>query len=308
MRKHLIYIVLLLSCNTAVKYPPGGYDYPEAVADQDTSFYQLPLKNRMSQKDSFMMTDFASFNKEFDEPNLSLRPLPAAVFRFLYSPALSSPIFIILKEDEIVTKKGRPGNPDISMSPDTSLLTPLERLHLRVLERYFPLADTLQNFTARRRRIADSMGRLYPQLYSPVYYRQLLDKAYVGKRPYFTYTINRTKITPAKYRQLVQQINASGYWRLPRYNYCAELGFDGYSFTLEANTAKKYNVVTAIQCSTDSTLPFFKACQQLVSEAHMDNDILIYREGPSLPDTTHVIADTPLPEVKEEPKPRKKRR
>jgi hypothetical protein len=43
----LIYTTLIfLSCNTSVKYPPGGYDYPEAIAGSDTDYYHYPIRNR----------------------------------------------------------------------------------------------------------------------------------------------------------------------------------------------------------------------------------------------------------------------
>jgi hypothetical protein len=278
MPKGLIYITLfLLACHSSVKYPPGGYDYPEVVADKDTNFYYCPLKKILSRSDSFRETYTYKYYRQFDEPNLSLRPMPAAIFRFVYSPALGSPVIITLTQNEIIVKKAVPRNDSgLQIFPDTNLLTPIERRHIALLDRNFPI-DEKRHRSPRRQHYVDSMGRLYPQLYDVAYYSLLRDKEYANTVYYYTYTTKKIKLSPTRFEQLVRQINASGYWQLPLSLPCKEYGFDGMGFSLEANTPVKYNLVGDGSCVMDSIPLFGRACQALVHEALMDKEIqLVY--------------------------------
>jgi hypothetical protein len=143
MPKPLIYITLFLfACNSSVKYPPGGYDYPEVVADKDTNFYHYPAKDKYSRKDSFREAYEYLFFRQFDEPNLSIRPFLDPVFRLTYGGPMTLTCIITLTPKEIILKKGV-ANPDFDTNnyPDTNRLAPLQRWQLRILGANYPLPN-----------------------------------------------------------------------------------------------------------------------------------------------------------------------
>ena len=96
-------LITVVSCNQPIKYPEGGYDYPEHITARDTDFYYLPLKKILSRKDSFnRATNFFPMSF-FNEPNLSMGPGKEDVFRFIYAEALGGTIFIDLNVSHRLT-------------------------------------------------------------------------------------------------------------------------------------------------------------------------------------------------------------
>jgi hypothetical protein len=55
---------------------------------------------------------------------------------------------------------------------------------------------------------------------------------------------------------------------------CEQLGTDGNGFTLEANTSRKYKIVSSQDCRTDDD-KLRKACKKLIEFAHMNKEIHI---------------------------------
>jgi hypothetical protein len=251
MHKTLIYTILfLLACHSSIKYPPGGYDYPEVVADKDTNFYYYPVKNILSRRDSFYDSYMHLFFRAVDEPNISLKPLPVTVFRFLFNSYPKGNHTITLTEDEITVKDIRDNDSLLSSEPDTLLLTPTERLQVKILNRDFPIDEKKPLRRPLRQRYLDSMGQVYPRLYDPAYFHYLLDKE-SGTRLFhhYSYTTIKKQITKATFARLVQQIDTSGYWTLPPHPPNPNNGaFDAAGFVLEANTRYKYNIVEGCLC------------------------------------------------------------
>jgi hypothetical protein len=285
MPKPLVYITLFLfACHSSVKYPPGGYDYPEVVADKDTNFYRYPLKNQLSRGGSFQEEYTYLYFRQFDEPNLGIRPLSGPVFRFSIDVALGVPVIITVTENEIVVKKGFVNpNIDIDNYPDTTCLTPVERWHLRILTRYYPLDENRSNRTKWRQHFLDSIGKVYPQLCNVAYFRYLVDKQYENMQPRYRYTTKKIPISTEQYQRLVRQINTSGYWQLPISLPCIDPPMDGFSFSLEANTPRKYNFVSSGSCDSDSALLFDKACQELIDLAQMKKELPAIYHDPVAP-------------------------
>ena len=264
----LIMIFILPGCQSAINYPNGGYAYPKIVAEKDTNFYYYPLKNMEPKKDSFRDALHYRYYGAFNEPNLSLKPMPYDIFRFVFTEWKKYPVIITLSNRKIIVKEG---NSEFYESyEDVSKLTDLEREHLRLLINRFPI-DT-SNQPSRMKKYMDSITRLYPQLLDPKYYLSLVNKAIVPLKSPFTYKTKMISLSMENYLGLVDLINASGYWGMPYNQKCEYPDADGYNFLLEANTANKYNIVRASGCD-DDTSKFTKACQKLVDYAHMNKQI-----------------------------------
>jgi hypothetical protein len=301
MRASLPFAILVLTaCHSQIHYPPGGYDYPLQLSARDTNYYHCPIRTKISRRDSLRNAwDYKTY-RTLDEPNLSLKPMPADVFRLTYSEALDQePVIITLTPDTITVKIAK-ATGYFDHFPDTSLLTPLERQLVTVLDRNYPIDDSTHHST-RKQHYLDSLGRLYPQLYNPACYDSLVRKELASLNPIFTYTTKKIPITRSDFIHLVTVINASGYWRLPPKLPCQYPPMDGWGYDLEANTAFKYNFVSAGSCEDSVTHPFTKACQQLVRYAGMDKRIHLYSELKS--DTVKqplIIEDVQLEDVKQE--------
>lgn len=281
MKYYLIILTLLFfSCRTSNKYPAGGFDYPANVSNSDTNFYFYPLKGIASKYDVFWLSYAYTYYRPFGEPNLSIKAQPKEIFRLTYG-SLRHIIIITLTEDEMTVKKGTPA---ILYDEDTLQLTPLERFHLRVLQRSFPLDK--EGISPFKKRYLDSLVKLYPQLLDPAYYHKIYDKTIVPNGEKFSYTLTKTNLTKQQYNSFIQQINSAGFWAKPYNVECKSPGTDGYSFTLEANTERTYKVVTVEGCADDTTA-FIKACQRIVDFAKMDKEInLVWKN-----DTT-TVADS----------------
>jgi hypothetical protein len=301
-------VLLCLSCHSRAIFPPGGYVYPTHVADKDTNLYFYPVKDRQSRRDSFYDAYMYLFFKGMDEPNLSFKPMPTAIFRFVYEGYINPNHYIItLSETEITVKKLPNGDPSRQpLQPDTNRLTPQERFLVKILDRDFPV-DKINPHRLRRRKWLDSLGRLYPQLYNPAYYASLIEKEGLVTYRHFNYTYRKSSITPGTYKSLVEMIDTSGYWqfppRLPPENQAIDV-FDAAGFILEANTSQRYNMVEGCFCGDDSTRRFELVLDALAKAAGLNKEIT---GDTTTTDTTKkirmVIDSVTFEDVKESRKP-----
>lgn len=288
-------VIACLGCNDApINYPEGGYDYPKSPTAKDARFYYYPLKDSFSRRDSFLKaTDFFFF-KWYNEPNLSIRPLDADIFRLCYTEALGHTTVIILSKNKITIKE-----PDVSPDfyrDDTKIFTEKEQYLLNILHRRFPLDQGRYEKQPYLRRHLDSLLKIYPQLADVNYYWSLESKR-LAPGTAVKVKIRTIAITPKDFRHMVSVINASGYWKMPHEIKCDSPPTDGWGFSLEANTARKWNWVSFGSCSDDTKmqLSFCKACQEVVKYAKMEKTIgLLYSDssimGPveiAPMDTTH---------------------
>jgi hypothetical protein len=192
----VISILFALSCKTGIEYPEGGYDYVKNYKAEDTGFYYLPVRDSFSQMDSFGIAwDSKNIYSNLGEPNLSLEPVGEDVFRMTWSAALGGLYFITLKKDKITVKKmlafDEPIN-NFTNCYDTAKLNPMEKMHLRVFENYFPIKE--RNISGRRKQFLDSLIHLYPELLNSKYYYSLKKRIYCNdlKLKYSVRTISIT--------------------------------------------------------------------------------------------------------------------
>ncbi len=268
-----ILFVLLVGCNSNIKYSDGGFDYPKNITDKDSNFYYYQLKNIESPKDAFRGYYTYLFYQAFDEPNLSIKPQERETFRLSYSATSRKSIIIILTEDFIIVKKGSPEN---LYDNDTSHLLAIEKFHLNLLNYRFPIDTTGKSIYVKH--YLDSLIKLYPQLLDPAYYHKLYDKTLVRNENKFNYAVTKITLVKQQYDSLIQQINSSGFWSMPYKIDCKDSPSDGYGFTLEANTKKKYKVVTAGGCLGDTT-KFTRACQRIIDIAKLDKEVNLVWDG-----------------------------
>jgi hypothetical protein len=257
-----------------MSYPKGGYPYAEKVSGKDTEFYRVPLRNVESRQDS--MWDAMAFEewRSTDEPNLSLRPMATDVFRFVYGESLNPTLYIIrLTPTEMTMRIGAPTEA-YPIGPDTTQLTPLDRQLARILEYNYPLDDTSLPHSPHRRHFLDSMGRIYPQLYSPAYYMAVRKKEYPHAKPWYRFTSRTIPLKRGEFEHFLDLINKSGYWRLP-IHLQSEAVMDGDGYSLEANTATQYNFVGTGGICLDTGRPFARACQALVDFAGLQKKIYL---------------------------------
>jgi hypothetical protein len=287
--KYLIIIISLLffSCQTQTKYPEGGFDYPKNVSNNDTNFYYYPLKDIEPRRDAFQDSYVYLFYQPFDEPNLSIKPQPKDIFRLTYGGALRESVIITITEDGIIVKKG---SPSIIYNEDTSHLTEIEKFHLTLLKKRFPIDTSGRKPFVKH--YLDSLTKLYPQLLDPNYYNKLYSKTIARNGEKFNYPITKINLTKQQYDLLIQQINSSGFWTMPYKIKCQYPPMDADGFTLEANTKEKYKIVTARGCPDDTT-KFTKACQKLIEFAKMDKEIHLISSG-----KTVIVDSVDLPDIR----------
>jgi hypothetical protein len=259
--------LLLACCREYPTYPHGGYDYPKDLPDKDTNLYHQQLQGLIPERIAFYDTYLYLFYQPYNEPNLSIRPQPKETFRITYRTAFHDAVIISFNEDSLTVKKN---NGTYRYKTDTTGLTAIEKVHLALLDRWYPI-DTL-TYKPWRKRYFDSLVKLYPQLPDRAYYHKLIEKTIAYSDEKFSFETTKYPITKEQYKSLVEGINTSGFWSLPYHIDCAASIADGVEFTFEANTKKKYKVVWVFSCPND-TSNFHKACQKIVEAAKMDEEV-----------------------------------
>jgi len=262
----IIFAVILFSCNSGINYPEGGFDYPANLTGKDTNYYRYPLLNIIPKDYRFAEYFEQYFYKQFEEPNLSILPLEKETFRLTYSDKSGKTVMLSFNKDEIVIKRGIAGG---AYNWDTTRLTKLENEHLEILQRWFPF-EHKGDIPVLKKRL-DSLCLLYPQLLDVDYYIELYDKVNVRNKS-FTYQTKKSIITGNAFREMVEQINASGYWKLPHHIDDGAGAADGTSFTLEANTAAKYNIVNRVGDPGNGG-GFAGLCQKIIEFAGLDKKL-----------------------------------
>jgi hypothetical protein len=299
--------LLITACHAPAHYPAGGYPYPENLSGKDTALYYYPIKDKESRRDSMWDALTNADWRAIGEPNLSLRPMPTDVFRFLYSEALNPTLYIVTMTPALLSVRICTPTNAFGDLPDTSLLDTLERRLIKILARHYPLDEKKTHMPSLRQHYLDSMGHLYPQLYDPVYYIKLRNKEFPHSKPWYSFTIRTIPLKAADFDHLITIINASGYWHLPFKIPCESPPMDGWGYQLEANTAYQYNFVGAGSCDPD-TSAFTKACQELVRYAGLDNKIhLVSQIDPQTHREPVVVEDIKLEDVKEPKQPKRKK-
>jgi len=197
----LCFVTALASCHDApIVYPQGGYNYPKTV--EDSNDYTYPIKDSFPPR-KHPIDPYKFLMPFFDEPNISLAPKPNPVFRlFLFGS--HSPAVITLIKDSIIIKKSH----DEFWLRDTSILTPDEKIQLRLLSRKSSYRYITER-AAKSTKFKDSLLKLYPRLFDEGYRDTLYkkDRDNPIRNMSFHYTVTRKQITHIEYYELVNLIN-----------------------------------------------------------------------------------------------------
>jgi len=182
--KPIVYCCLLFtiaSCRGYIKYPKGGFSYPEKFNYSDSNNYFYPISKIVSRKDSFLFADAYVPYKSFHEPNLSIKPYKEDIIRIFIDFWGNSPTIITVTEKQITVKKGIQGYH--YNTENDSLLTLTEQTNLNLFKKYFPFDEKEED--AKRQQKKDSLIKLNAEFLNPQYYRYLIDKHTVKPKPDF---------------------------------------------------------------------------------------------------------------------------
>jgi hypothetical protein len=190
---------------------------------------------------------------------------------------------------------------------DNEKLSNLEKLHYRILYRYYP-------FNYKEIEIpkyVDSLLKASPQISNPIFYKSLLTKMINVTDSPFTYTTKKITIQKNDFAHLVTKINSLGYWEMPCVITCGFPPNDGAGYFLEANTSKKYNLVSTILCPENNDVlyvSFAKACQEIINYAHLEKEIHTWSDNKIDTAKSVIVQDVQLEDIKQPPPKNKKKK
>jgi len=244
----------------------NAYNYPDLQNKKDTDILFYPIKDSLSQQDSFLHVTYGmNYLKKFNEPNLSLRFMGIETFRFSYDVwALS----ITFNKDEMIIKKGTKG----VLSPilNTKKLDSLEAGEYRFFKKlYFTDKERL---SPAWKKYYDSMVKARPELLSIQLYKKLYDKALNYDSAKFKYETKVIKLSSKQYCTLVDSLKKTDFWRLPwKVEYPDEVT-DGGGYCFEANTKSKYKLFMCYRLPIDS-IKMTGFCNYLIEFAGLKDKI-----------------------------------
>lgn len=270
----LIFLIVGSGCETPVAHPAGGFPYPQHISSKDSLFFYLPIKDVVSKKISFGCYYMHNFYRRFNEPNISLSPLPDETIRLTYITAFGGAAIISLNRKTITVKEG---SLDSLSYSDKSLLTDLEKTHLYLLNRFYPFDTT--SIPAKYKGYIDSMIKAYPPLLDEDYYHKIYEKEIVRTNKKMSYTSVNYQLSGIHFNRIFKEIDAAGFWTMNNYSECNRAIADGFTFILEANTDKRYQCVSVQSCPNNKS-GFVVACQNIIKLARLDKKIdLIWIEN-----------------------------
>lgn len=244
-----------------------AYDYPNLANKSDTDIYIYQLKDTLNTEDSFLYVNYGTYYlKQFNEQNLSLRPLTLETFRFSYTGVC--PINITFDKNEIVVKLWTSGSLDPIYNEDKLNVSEIGKF--RFLEHYF--FRSKESFSQSRLNYYDSMVVKYPELTSIKYYKELISKCTDYDSLKFEYTTKRIPLTNEQYTLLIDSLEKSGFANLSWKVDYPETVMDGGGYTFEANTKTKFKYFVCYGLPIDS-LPMTRFCRYLLQVAKVDKEI-----------------------------------
>jgi hypothetical protein len=243
----------------------NAYNYPNLQNKKDTDNIFYPIKDSISQRDSFFNVTYGmNYLKKLNEQNLSLRFVGTEVFRFIHDPQVN----ITFNKNEMVIKTFKSG--DLSPVLNTKKLDSLEAGEYKFFEKYY-FRDK-EHLSLARKKYYDSMVAAHSELLSIQLYKQLFDKALDHDSANFKYNTKVIKLSPMHYCALVDSLNKTDFWRLPWKVEDPEVAFDRSGYCFEANTKDKYKIFLCYQSWSDD-IKMTGFCKYLLEFAGLDDKI-----------------------------------
>jgi len=243
----------------------NAYNYPNLQNKKDTDILFYPIKDSVSQRDSFFDVTYGmNYLKKLGEQNLSLRFVGTETFRFIHDPQVN----ITFNKNEMVIKTFKSG--DLSPVLNTKKLDSLEAGEYRFFEKYF--FRNKEHLSPAREKYYDSMVYLHPELLSIQLYKQLYDKALDYDSAKFEFETKVIKLSSGQYCDLIDSLNKTDFWRLPwKVEYPDEV-MDGGGYCFEANTKDKYKIFLCYRMPIDS-IKMTGFCKYLLQFAGLSDKI-----------------------------------
>jgi hypothetical protein len=270
----LVFLTMCESCNEApsmlydLSSAKDAFEYPNFHNESDTDIYVYQLRDTLNRHDSFIYVNYGShYLNQFEEKNLSLRPLPLETFRFTYNPFGGRPINITFNRKEIIIKLWKSGQ--LEPFYNENKLDSLEAIKFRYMEQNFFRSREFSS--GRWLKYYDSMEAKYPELKSIKYYKDLINKCTDYDSLKFEYTTKRIPLSDSQYASLIDSLKLSNFDNISWKIEYPESIMDGGGYTFEANTRTKFKYFVCYGLPIDS-LPMTKFCRYLLQVAKVDKD------------------------------------
>ncbi len=269
-----ILIIILFSCKDApIIYPDGGYAFINTDTIKDKSFPYFPVRDSMTTRDSlYCALEESQILKNFDEPNISLEPSAKEIFR-LSVDGMCPTYFFTLTDGKIIAKKGLQNQ--LFERPENKL-SENEQSLFQILYWYMVKMEQTQEINIKQQKSIVLQKQLdsCKKIGIANCYKFLFEKSTFSLSKPFKYETRIITLPDHTYKELINNINKAGYWKLPLHLDCANPPSDGVGFSLEANNGKRYNMVASGDCC-DPSSDFKKACQEIINYAHYEKEIKI---------------------------------
>ncbi|RYG52622.1 MAG: hypothetical protein EOO01_06260 [Chitinophagaceae bacterium] len=263
--------ILVIVVDQKSRCHSGGYSYSSRIEAKDSNHFAYPLRNKLEGHAGFFYTYIGTYWRNgYDEPNISLRPLPRPIFRLIFEASYQRNMVIAFGEGEMIVKRQLKGS--ISPDFDSTKLTSEERVHFLALSRYANFGYFAKEHY--RKTLVDSLARVNPKWLEPAYLDSLIRKVITPSPEKLTYSTTRIPLSTSQYSELICAIDASNYWTLPFEQPCLMEVSAGHIYTLEANTQCRYNIVQRSSCGHEDKA-FTVACQRIIDFAGLGKEIVL---------------------------------
>lgn len=269
---YLCIFILLLSCKSdlPLKFPNRGYNFAEKINSIDSTFPFYPIRNLETIYDSSYDALFTNKLFEvFKEKNISLRPERIPLLRIIFKEFTSPIYFITIDENKIIIKHGL--RVDYLQSLQENL-SEIENLHLSIFEMGVPLTKRIKNARPSEKSFLDSITKIYPELLTEKYYRNLMEKVFKPLDKPFEFSTKTIQFKKSRFQKILRKLEQSNFWNLPITLECKNRPSDGYSFTMEFNGGKNYMITNFGSCM-DIETEFKAVCKEIIKIAELNNEI-----------------------------------
>jgi hypothetical protein len=269
----IILLLIMFGCNNEpIIYPDGGYAFINTDTIEDKSFPYFPVRDSITIRDSINAIFYdKNVLKLFDESNISLKPIQKEIFRLSVMGMGISCYYFTLTHGKLITKKGLQMG---IFEGNNSELSPLDSFQFQYMMFNYPKRKDEIRLLAKWKKHQDSLYKKYPEMNSAHHLIYLFEKANFPLSNTFKYETRIITLPTQIYRNLIEKINNSNYWKMSLILDCPNASTDGNSYILEANNGKKYNYVRFGNCP-DTSNKFTQTCQEIINYAHYENEIKI---------------------------------
>lgn len=272
--------IVFLSCNNGTiqngqfNIPDKGFLFERNIHPNDSAFPFYPVRRILSNFDSTYNAFYVSELLEaFNEPNISLRPGTNPVFRLLYNPWTDTACIVTITPTSIIAKTGDRVD---YLHYEEKKLSEKELLHYNLFEFGFPVSKRLGKGSLQQRRSLDSLIKLYPELDSPEYYYNIMNKALLPLNKPYTYTTKTISLAEGNFQVIIDKLTKAGFWTLNVEEPCEAVATDGAKYFLEFCSDRKYVFMSFLSgCSNDKITNLQLAIREILKKYDLNRQFKI---------------------------------